>query len=369
MKKVAIVTLNGYYNYGNRLQNYAVQEVLKSLGFEVETLIYTPATTSHKPKTTSISTLISSIKVKLWKIKHQKRIKQLNQIREKHFQYFSNKYINEVKENLSYHSSLEHLNSKYDYFVTGSDQVWNPYYNGESAFYFLTFAPKHKRITFSPSFGIHTLPSSIIKKYQTYLNEFEYISIRENEGKKLIEELIQKEATVLVDPTLCLSASQWRSLATKPRAVPERYILTYFLGGIPSQYQDFILKISREHNLKVIHLANINDVDPYQTGPSEFLSFIDEAQVFLTDSFHGCVFSILFETPFVVFNRDHYQGSMFSRIETLLETFDLKHRIYSNLNLNELFTIDFTHTPNIIDAKIEEVKNFLQQSFHMNDEG
>ena len=155
MKKVGIITLNGYFNYGNRLQNYALQEVLKSLGFNVETIIYNTNEgniLTRKEKVQKIFEKLSKLKnysfndildksVNVYM--HKKNAKEDTE-RTKIFKNFSKNYINETDYFISKNNIPNDLNERYDFFVTGSDQVWNPDSPGEKAIYFLNFADKKK---------------------------------------------------------------------------------------------------------------------------------------------------------------------------------------------------------------------------------
>jgi exopolysaccharide biosynthesis predicted pyruvyltransferase EpsI len=105
----------------------------------------------------------------------------------------------------------------------------------------------------------------------------------------------------LADPILLLTKEKWLSIAKEASNKPkDKYLLTYFLGGIPTQYKKEIKKTAKENNLEIINLGDIKEKDTYQTGPSEFIDYINNCSVMFTDSFHGTVFSILFEKPFVV---------------------------------------------------------------------
>lgn len=317
MKKIAIITLNGYFNYGNRLQNYALQTFLESSGFKVETLKL-----NKYGKSGRFKSLVRPIKYKLTG-------KQVELSRQKVFKKFSENYICETKKIYNVKDNLNKLNQKYDYFVIGSDQVWNPSMNKESKVYFANFASQEQVISYAASFGISELPPSVEKVYKEGLNNLKGISVREEDGKKIVKELVNKESEVLVDPTLLLSEEQWLKIAKPiPNPIKKPYLLTYFLGGVPNKYKSFINKIKQENNLEIINLGDPLDVITYSTGPSEFLTYIKESQIFLTDSFHGSVFSIIFDKPFMVFERVGSK-SMFSRLETLLNLFDLEDRIYN----------------------------------------
>lgn len=153
------------------------------------------------------------------------------------------------------------------------------------------------------------------------------LSVREEAGAKIIKDLTGRDAEVLVDPTMMLTREKWLSIAKEAPNKPKgKYLLTYFLGGVPSKYKRQIKNIAERNNLEIINLADIRDKETYITGPSEFIDYINSCSILCTDFFHGTVFSILMEKPFIVFERMGTSSSMFSRINTLLDKFDLNSR-------------------------------------------
>lgn len=379
MGKVAIVTLNGYFNYGNRLQNYAVQEVLKSYGFEVETLIININNTNKKVNNNRLKRKMKNLKGKslkdiyiqaerrLWSSFNKNEISESKLIRTEIFKKFTKDYINETNFLFTGNSINESIVDKYDYFVTGSDQVWNPDYISGSSIYFLTFAPVEKRISFSPSFGVSEIPLENQEDYKKWIYEMKHLSVREEAGAKIIKKLTGRDALVLLDPTMMITKKQWLSIANKPSNISaKKYLLTYFLGNISDEYNKKIKKIARENDLKIINLANIRDKESYRTGPSEFIYYINSASVFCTDSFHGAVFSILLETPFIVFERKDGNPSMYSRIDTLLNTFKLTSRKVNNISTNEqIFNVNFSHVSEILDKERNKTFNYLSKSLNI----
>jgi hypothetical protein len=159
MKKVAVITLNGYFNYGNRLQNYAVQEVLKSLGFSVETVLikhsaqncFTMAELFHRFRRLITMPPIKTFWIANTKLKYyanRNRMDALDAERTQAFKQFSLENLMEIDLGLKENSSPPDLANMYDYFISGSDQVWNPNYVRDSSTYFLTFAPREKRVVY-----------------------------------------------------------------------------------------------------------------------------------------------------------------------------------------------------------------------------
>lgn len=358
MKKIGIITLNGYFNYGNRLQNYALQQTLESFNTEVETLrierfairksnIYYMLRNTYR----FIKDTFSKNKIKLK--------------REEKFLDFTVKYIHESRKTYFVNENNDYLKNKFDFFVIGSDQVWNPSMNAQSGMFFADFANQNQRITYAPSFGISELSNAVEEKYKKWIEGVDHLSVREDDGAKIIKNLTEKSAPVLVDPTLLLSAKEWGEIASVAPQTEEKYLLTYFLGGIPDQHRESIESYAASRKLKIINLNDLNNLEVYETGPSEFLYYIQNCDLFCTDSFHGCAFSIIFQRPFIAYDRVGKE-SMFSRIETLLEMFQFKDRKYSEiLETEQAFEIDFKHTIEILEREQERAIEYLKAALSL----
>lgn len=381
MRKIGIVTLNGYFNYGNRLQNYALQSKLEILGFNVETIIIDiqkrNKTSNTKPysivsrlKNKDFNKLFNKSIAKLNNRIYKAQINESNKLRTEIFKKFTLDYIKETDFTISDGNIPEDLLNKYNYFVVGSDQVWNPSYIKGSSIYFLTFAEKYKRIVYAPSFGISEIKSEFIKDYSEWISEMHRLSVREDDGAKLVKELTGRDAPVLVDPTLLLTKDQWLSISKEANNKPKgRYMLTYFLGGVPSNYKKQIKDIAKKNKLEVINLGDIREKETYRTGPSEFIDYINSCSIFCTDSFHGAVFSILMEKPFIVYERMGSSLSMFSRINTLLNKFDLNSRKAENIKTDEdVFNIDYSHVPTILEMERKKSTDYLKEALNIKDE-
>lgn len=362
MKIVGIITLNGYKNYGNRLQNYALQEVIKSIGYEVETILIDDSTISSRQVKRSFSFVELPKKV-LRRLVNLKNNKHTN-IRTEKFKDFSRNYIVETNYKIS-EANIETKNlSQYKYLVTGSDQVWNPFYIHGSPLYFLSFVPKEKRISYAASFGIANIPQEYQMDYKKYLNEMQSLAVREEQGASIIKKLTGRDAKVVVDPTMLLTKDEWSKVAKEANTKPKKpYLLTYFLGEVSSETRNRIDRLAKKKNLKIINMANFKDIEYYTADPSEFLDFIKSAEIFCTDSFHGVVFSILFEKPFIVFERKGRIPSMNSRVETLLSKFSLESRMDRNIkDLDKVFDIDFSHVEKLLQHERNEALTYLRDA-------
>ena len=373
MNKIAIVTLSGYFNYGNRLQNYALQETLEGLNFDVETIKNNNTKIISKPRGSLLSRIKGKSPVLIYKILKNKfstyRHRDIIEKRTEMFKEFTIKYIKEIDCMILDKGIIKHLPFEYDYFVTGSDQVWNPDYLLGTSTNFLTFAPADKRISYAASFGISTIPSKWVADYKKCLSNMKHLSVREEAGAKIIKDLTGREAPVHIDPTLLLTKEKWLSIAKEANNKPKgSYLLTYFLGGVPEIYKKQIKRIVEENKLEIINLGDIKERETYMTGPSEFIDYINSCSVLYTDSFHGSVFSILLEKPFVVCDRKDTDNdsSMYSRINTLLDKFNLNSRRIENIKTDEeIFNIDYTHIPHILEKEREKAFNYLKEALDM----
>jgi len=376
MKKIAILTINDYQNYGNRLQNYAAQEVIKSFGFQVETIVnstnYALLNPNKITKIAKVKNLIelpvkeayNKVSFKIWKLINKNKLNYLTNKKVESFKIFTSTYIKEAEITIAENNIPSDLSNKYDYFVTGSDQVWNPAFRYGSSIDFLTFAPPSKRIAYAPSFGVSEIPIEYVDKYKLWLSQMSNLSVRENAGANIIKDLTGRDTPVLVDPTLMLTKEKWISVSKAASNKPTKnYLLTYFLGGVSEKNKNIIKEISKKNDLQIVNLADMNEADTFVQGPSEFIDYINSASLFFTDSFHGVVFSILMETPFIVFDRRGHEPSMNSRIDTILSTFQLNSRLFKNINFDsneEIFEVDFFHVESIVEGERNKVCKYLK---------
>lgn len=371
MKKIAIITLNGYFNYGNRLQNYALQESVNMLGYECDTIINNTNIRRDKKEheRSKIEMLLNMTLIeKLKWIKHRinrKKINKINDNRVDIFKKFSREYIKETDFTIEVNKIANEIPEMYDYFMSGSDQVWNPNDPMVSEINFLTFAPKYKRLSYAPSFGISEIPREYEEDYKIWLSGIENISVREEAGAKIIKELTGKTAQVLIDPTMLLTKEKWLSISKIAHNKPIRkYLLTYFLGELSSESKKKIKEIKSLYNLEIVNLSNIKDIKHYVTGPSEFIDYINSASIFMTDSFHGCVFSLLLETPLIVCDRKGHTKSqeMGSRIDTFLSKFKLESRKLNNIEDSDLFNNNYEKSNKLLEIERVKAWKFLKES-------
>lgn len=324
--RIGKITLNGYFNYGNLLQNYALQQILLRYATKVDTLWHTED--NFLPQTYWQWTWKQPVKYLInWKnfrTDFFSGIIGYEMVRQGKLKDWSDRHIyfrKDVKK-------LSKVIDEYDYFVTGSDQVWNPYFNNNAYLQenLLMFAPYEKRISYAASISAPTIPDSKVAIYKEGFAGMSALSLREQAGVNLVKAISGRDAEVHVDPTLLLTPQEWDEVSCVPAWYSgEKYILTYFLGKRPDA---IIQSVAEEAGLSVVNLLDEKVYEHYVTGVDEFLWAVKHASLMYTDSFHGTVFSILYRTPFVICNRlgSDVTEKMGSRIDNLISLFSLEDR-------------------------------------------
>lgn len=389
--RVGIITLTGSDNYGNVLQNYALQEMLKELGCEVETIQNTTSFGCYNPEREYINKLTLKyirqyVKDQLnyrYNIKNSGKglvmtinycrkkaglIYKQKKIRKKVFNDFIEHYICWGPDKIDINKPWTREQcDRYDFFVSGSDQVWNPTYPSTSEINFLQFAPVYKRISYAPSFGIQQIPTALRQDYTKWIGEIPFLSVREESGRKLIQELTGREAKLVCDPTMAIAVEVWYELESKPLKIPDgKYILSYFLGDRTKEYDSYIEKIAQKYQMEIISLFDILDMNGYVVSPQEFIYLIHHASLVCTDSFHGTVFSIIMHTDFVSFSRIESGKSMNSRLESLLTIFNLSERCYGKILDEDIFCTDFKNVNGKLTELRQTAMEFLKNAIRSN---
>lgn len=359
--KLMSVTINDINNpnYGNKLQTYAVMQILHNWDENAVSLCF------EYEKELSLSTKLKNNFHKITNYAFAKKYGYwINLEKNNKFKKFDNRFLNVV-----YTTDLSKLNSQYDYFITGSDQVWNPswycYNELKKSAYLLSFASPKKRISLSPSFGLSKLPDEWKPYFKTQLAKFSHISVREEAGVEIIKKLIGKTVPVLIDPTMMLEKESWSEISVKPQHIKSNkpYVLTYFLGEKSQDELSLEIKFKSE-GLEIYNLADITCKDLYTVDPCEFIWLIEHSKLVLTDSFHACVFSFLFSKPFKVYSRKSNDGNMTSRLHTFLAKFDLIRKFEDSNSENELFECDYTNGFEILQTERQNVWDYLKKALN-----
>lgn len=352
MTKVGILTLPNFmfFNYGGVLQNFALFTYLKNYGYDVSA-IHCNANTLKGAFRLFVH---DDLHVRILKVDGKIQISPVdkeNRERTRMFDVFMGQNMDIDKYSWFSKKTYDSINQKYKKVIVGSDQVWNPNFLGDDnviSTYFLDFLPDEKRISYAASFGIPELPESVKRHMSESLNHFSGISVREDSGADIVRDLTGIEAEILVDPTLLLSKEDYQNVSRphlyRLKNADKPYILTYFLGEKKPEVQKEINAAAARLGANVFNLASRNDRELFVSGPAEFIDLFEHAAAVFTDSFHACVFSIIFEHPFVVYNRSQKgMEQMGSRIDTLLRKLDLPRISAEDITSETVTHCDYTN--------------------------
>ncbi len=347
-KSVAVITLPGSFNYGNRLQNYAVTNIYESLGYRVDTL-------QIAERFNLVQQLERIVRKALGRTYGSPEDNMTPQRRAAFERFDSNIQMRTIDYD------LKRLASEYDYFSVGSDQVWNPsyiVYNDD--WFFLKFARPEQRIALAPSVGLDSLDCFQRARLRSGLKGFAGPSVRERRGAELIKECSGIDARVICDPTLALSPEDWRRVSNDALTPQDPYVFTYLLGGVGAEAEDVLRVATKDGELPVVSLTDRQRDAELDAGPAEFISLIDNAQHVVTDSFHAAVFSALMQTPLTIVHRDG-GASMFSRLETLAQNLGLEDKIYGS----QTYSIELASNYDGVESRISEQRdvfiNYLRE--------
>ena len=350
--KVGIVTINSQ-NMGNRLQNYAVQEILKKMGMQVETI-------NNAYCGREVTTFKHTLKICVL----GRTLPSLFRKRREGFYSFNRKHIQMTESEWEYNKAPNGISDEYDYFVCGSDQIWNPHFDFVSDNEYLTFARPEQKIAYSASFGVSEMNKEQLSSLNEKIKDFKAISVRENAGAVLVEKACDRKAEVLLDPTMMITKKEWLSIAERPTFLTDKkYILTYFLGNKLPETKHKLQELAKENNWDIINLWDINYKKYFLTTPEEFIYLIANCELMCTDSFHGSVFSILTGVPFIVQTRKDNVQNMNSRLETLLGKLGLtSHLMREGMSKSDIFAADYTEAYDIIEKERKKTQEFLKNA-------
>lgn len=367
MKRIAILTIfNNNNNYGGVLQAYALQHVLREKGYIAEVIVYV---NGQNPIYKSVREQLKQYKVNeiihkaLGKVEGKifnKRIINILQDREYLFDNFRKVYISSSKPYDD--NSLVDSQKIYDAYICGSDQIWNPN-AARNGFLLSMIDEKHCKIAYAASIGRSTLTEYEKSIMIPLIKRFDFVSVREKTAQEILNESGVNDVNVVLDPTLLIDKVEWESICNI-KSIREKYVLCYFFSDSRA-YRTKIEKYCKQHNLKLYYIPYANQsytkgdaegdgICLEKIGPIEFLSYINQAECVFTDSFHGTVFSILFEKKFVVFEREQkkQQASKNSRLYDLLECFNLKDRLYSQKDIKYYMDTEIEYQ--MVNVKLRE---------------
>ncbi len=307
--RIAILTIQSI-NYGNRLQNYALQTVLEGLGHSVESLKREPGL-----KGSVKSSLLTVKRAAGLVVKHRGD-------KVAAFKSFDKSNVSFSKMTVSAEYVSPSLSDAYDCFVIGSDQVWNPDFDFNSDLDYLPMISVEKKVAYAASFGVDKIVSGQ-EETAALLNGIEYIAMREAAGARIVRELTGRDVPVVLDPTLLLDAEAWAKVAKRPKTVDcsKPFVFKYVLGNDVNGRR--IEELAEARGLGIVDVMD----ESLSIGPSEFVWLVANSELVCTDSFHASVFALLHHKPLAIFERVCSNADMSSRFDTLCSAFGLEgHR-------------------------------------------
>lgn len=357
--KIGILTYHQADNYGAALQVFALQQVMTKLNCECEVINYYSKAIQDQytyKKFERHANLWNVLKFNINQYLHRKKHKNFELFRENIC--LSKPYTIE---------NIKDSNLLYDAFITGSDQVWNYNVNKSDFTFLLNFVDDStKKNSYAASFGVSSIPNELIKEYRTLLSAINHISVREQQGRDLIKNLIDRDCEVVLDPVLLLNMEQWSKFIKEPK--DSKYVLIYQLYKSRSLL-DFARKLAKKKHCKLVivsqslygayygfpRMKNKSNVGPY-----DFLSLLLGASYIVTNSFHGTAFAITFHKEFYV---EYISGGhdVNSRFDSLLRMFNLTERKIIDTKINNIdLRIDYDVVEKLLSKKRKQSLAYLK---------
>lgn len=343
-------------NYGQILQCYAMQIMVKRLGFRPVVIRYRRKETEERhwnSRNFGILTDLYELWYRLTKAEYKIDLRMI-------------RFIRFIKDNMTLSrqcytkEQVEKESGDCEILFCGSDQIWNPLCFDDA--YYLNFGTnEQKRIAYAPS-GIwkdNRQSEQFYKEIGEYLDRFDVVTVREKESVNILKEYTRQKITDTVDPTLLLSPEEWNQAAAgQPEKEP--YLFCYFLGRLRA-HKTLLKRIRRELGVEKIlfitpgEYAEENSLNADEefipvndAGPAEFITLVRYAQAIATDSFHGLAFSVIYQKQFYIFDRNtryKHPGVNMARQENLLSQIGVRERriVRCMRDLEKLDPVDYGH--------------------------
>lgn len=383
--KIGILTQPLHSNYGGLLQNYALQQTLVRAGHEVETIDWGGGSGLRAMLYRMKERVLHAFLPNRFSPLKYKPNNNEQAIIQRNTNHFINTYINHTEAIHSYDGFVRQAaKGGYDAYVVGSDQCWRPCYNAFLSSMFLDFVQDKqvkqvKRIAYAASFGTDKWEFT---PQQTAVcvplaKKFDMVSVREDSGVKLCKEHLGVDAVHVLDPTMLLTKEEYIQLIEKEKEPKSNGTLFNYILDPDARKSAFIQKVAKAKGLKAFQV-----LPKYQTetrtkddvknriedcvfpGVTTWLRAFMDAEMTVVDSFHGMVFSIIFNKPFWVIGNAH-RGM--SRFTSLLKVFHLENRLLDASGLDDVDlsqSIDWESVNEILKEKQKECKLLLLNSLN-----
>lgn len=371
MKKVGILTFHASHNYGSVLQAYALSSYIKNRGFDVEVINLRNKAQKEAYRLLKFRRGLKGAANNLYMLSQISNLKR----RYRAYETFINKTLPVSVKEYGSGAELAEEPLHYDTYVCGSDQIWNPACQDFEPAYYLDFVKgRRKTVAYAPSLGKAEFNAQHLQLIKSLISNIDCVSVREEQGAKLLQSMTDKTVSVVCDPVLLLDSEEWKHFAKLP-SIRKPYILTYYLENNHGsrEYLPYLRKLT---GYTVVSLNEyLRDAfKPYHhafgASPQEFVGLFMDASLILTNSFHGTAFATIFQKPFftaaasdpatAVNNND-------SRKYDYLTRLGLEGRILTNRfpEKEDILTIDYKNALNKLAAFRDQSIQYLKQALEV----
>lgn len=355
--KIDVITRHSVPNYGSLLQTYATQRAIENLGHTSEIIDYTRyeeryenlAKTLIKGKKWDKNFILRTIYKMIQTPNYAKMYKR--------FAEYRKDFLNETKVTYGSLEELKENTPEADIYCSGSDQIWGKIGTVEyDEAYFLEFADKNKKcISYASSLGKTEVSKELDSNLERLLKKYTQILVRENTAKDILLKKNLTNVEQVLDPTFLLTQTEWKEVANKSKLKKkEKYILIYQLHD-NKDFDNYAKEFAKRKGMKLLrispslyHIVRSGKL-VYLPTQYEFLSYFENAEYVLTDSFHATVFSIIFNKKFIDVLPENKTGT---RIESILEILSIDNRILKDYNDFELIEKSIEYE--LVNKEIEE---------------
>lgn len=380
-------------NYGAELQGYALQYILNKMGYDAEVINLHRVLPSNSRFSETVKKAVATRFAKLNTLRafisvfnlfisvakdkyYSRKYHHLFMQKRKLFEDYFNKYIKHSLREY-YPEDIDCADDlPYNTYIAGSDQIWNYKNSDRVDVFFLMFARRYnaKCISYAASFSVSDIPESYRDRYKIWINNIDYLSVREFEGINIVKELTGRDAELVCDPTLLLDKDEWLRQFEHPSEdlVKDRYVLIYSMSRSRN-----VFRIAHEiaKRLKVNKIVNIklnfnpekykNIENLYMVTPPQWLELFANAEYIVTDSFHGTAFSVNFNKPFTTIQNP--MSDLNSRVDTLLTKLSLKDRLFvdnDDSKFNHTLVVDYTNINNEVKKWRKSSLDFIRNALN-----
>lgn len=357
-KNIGILTWHYYSNFGSALQAYALQTLITRLGYNTKIINYRNKKFGNpRSGTNQLKKWMSLLPLFLRNIKPLRNLK-LNSIR---FRY---DYLNETSLVTDIREMKKLLPNRFDTLVFGSDQIWAP--NVFNPIYMGVGLPNNiKKVSYAASIGLNHIPENLVEMFQKQLSTFRAVSVREDEGKQLLESIGIKPVYVVLDPTLMLDISIYRKMEKSVNIPYEPFLFCYFLNK-NHLYKKTVVEYAENMGLKVVGVSDNPDDNKWMhtlenINANNFLWLVSHANTIFTDSYHGSIFSLLYHKNLFIFKRFSETDSISqnSRIRRLCKLFNIDERLLDEQSVLKNTSIDYNYFEEVLKRERELSESFL----------